>query len=541
MADLHGVRTTPTVVVLLAAGLLVAGCELGGSAGPTPPTAAGGPAGPGSPSPRPPDPAGVVRVAYPEEPGVWHPALTSEPAAVDLAALWGLPLYRVDVAGDLEPALAADSRVLGGDPWAVEVTLRQGRWSDGRAVAAADVVATLQARRAADPRGELTPVVGAEVVGPRRVRLRFDRAYPRWAHLLAGGGGVLPAHVLREGGPPREPDPGLGAYRDGVPVAGGRFRLSEHEPGLSATFEAHPSGPLGPPGLRRIRVLFTPSYETALGLLRDGRVDLVLGHLAVNPVARAARVADVRAEAPLGGTWVGLRWRGGGALGGPEGRAGRVRVRTGLDIRSVVEGLLGGIGEVAEATVPGLAGPWGGAGSPTPRGGLPRLTLLVPRWQEAPGLTARAVRHAIRQAGGDAVLARVEPDVLARVVTERGDGALVVHRDPPWPSLLTLAPPGAGPWLRRRLLAADAGPRRASPAMGRAQAALHADGHELPLYRIGVAHAWSRRLAGIRPSAWPGLAFWQAGDWRLREDPAPVDGPVGWAPVQAARAHLTRW
>ncbi|MBW3662279.1 MAG: hypothetical protein KY469_04190, partial [Actinobacteria bacterium] len=52
------------------------------------------------------DPAGSVSVAYPEEPAAWYPAFFDDPAAVDLAVLWGVPLFHLDEHGQLRPALA---------------------------------------------------------------------------------------------------------------------------------------------------------------------------------------------------------------------------------------------------------------------------------------------------------------------------------------------------------------------------------------------------------------------------------------------------
>lgn len=74
-------------------------------------------------------PTGVVRVAYPEEPSYWYPAVGEEPSSIDLAALWGLPLYRIDPHGQLRPALAESSEVRPGSegmPWEVDVRLRSG-------------------------------------------------------------------------------------------------------------------------------------------------------------------------------------------------------------------------------------------------------------------------------------------------------------------------------------------------------------------------------------------------------------------------------
>lgn len=493
MAGSHTV--TRAVLAVLLAAVMLAGCD----ATPAPSAA---PSMPRAVDPGPPAPTGTVRIAYPEEPGAWLAALTPEPAAVDLASLWGLPLYRLDDSGHPHPGLVRYARVLGGEPWQVELGLRAGRWSDGRPVVAGDVAATVAALRAAGT--DLAPLRGVEVVDRSTVRLRFDQPYGRWPYLLAAAGGVLPAHAI-EGG-------GLEAFRSGVPVAGGWYRLAGHEPGLRAVFEAHPAGPLGMPRIARVEILFTPSYETALGLLRDRRVEAVLGHLALNPVQRALRLDAVAAAAPLGGTWVLVRWRDGGALGGAGGQAARAAARAAIVTEQLTEGLLGPFGAVARATIPGFAGPWAQE-PPTVPGELPPLSLLIPRWQEATTLTGRALQHALEAAGSRVELVMLEPDRLAAVADQQGDGALVVRRDTPRPPLAARGPPE----LREVLLAADAALQASGPEVAAAQQALHADGRELPLFRIGVAHAWSQALSGMRPSSWPGLGLWDVGRWSLAE------------------------
>lgn len=458
--------------------------------------------------------AGVVRVAYPEEPLQWHPAAAradlrfplDHPAAVDLAALWGLPLYRIDLWGQLRPGLAESARVVPGEPWAVEVRLRPGSWSDGRPVVAQDVVATLhELRSRAD--GGLDPLVGAEEVDDRTVRLLFDRPYGRWPYLLAGGWSVLPAHVIGSGG--------IDRYAEEVPVSGGPFALARHEPGLRAVFTAHPGSPLGPPALDRIEVYFTPDYETSLGLLAERRVDVVLGYLGLNAVDRATDIDAVEAAAPLGGTWVSLLWR-------DVDRAVRQAARESVEVQELIEGLLGEAGAPMTSLIPGVDGPWspaGGAGSAVALDGR-NLTVLLAGEQEALGFSARVVQRELEAGGADVELARVDPDELPRPA----DGAVVVRRDTPRPSLLVRYGDDVPPDVRGLLVAAD---RAGSPTAGTlavAMDALHEVAVELPLYRVAVAHAWHRDLAGLAPSSWAGIGFWSVGEWSW------PDGPPAQAP-----------
>ncbi|MGH3440563.1 MAG: ABC transporter substrate-binding protein [Nitriliruptorales bacterium] len=437
----------------------------------------------------------TVRIAYPDEPDSWFPHDAGEAAGMDLSALWGLPLYRIDAHGQLRPALAERADIVPGESdeaWTVQVTLRAGSWSDGTPVTAADVVATLDAMRAAGlDVGPLTTAVAAD---PRTVALRFARPYARWPYLLAGGSSVLPAHVI-EGA-------GLGAYREAVPVSGGPYRLESWEPGLRATFVAADGSPQGTPLIPTIEVWFVHGFETALGLLAAGRIDVVTGYLAVDPGPRVAEVDDVEVAAPLGGTWGLLAW-----ADLPEDV--RRAASDAVDVEALVEALFDGIAEPATSTVPGVDGPW------DPAGGVPgvalrtvELTLAVPRGQEATAVLGRALDRQLRSAGGRVTLVTAEDvdDV------DDAEARLVVRRDVPWPSLVGRGTDDAV-GLAARLEAADAAPTPTAGAVLAAQLALYRAAAEAPLLRIGVTTVWRQGLDGVAPSSWPGVALWNAPTW----------------------------
>lgn len=452
-------------------------------------------------------PSGSLVVALAEEPAVWYPPLTVEPAAGDLAALWGLPLYRIDPFGQLRPGLArtATPGPVGDDGWTVEVSLHEGEWSDGVPVTSGDVVATVDALLSSPAAPQLVPLTGAVAVDERTVELRFAQPTGRWPYLFAGGS-ILPAHVLAERG--------LDAYRSSPEVTGGPFRVTAYDPGRLVRFEAHESSPEGAPRLRELEIAFVPSYDTALGLLQDGRIDVSIGHLALNPVERAGEVDAVRAGAPLGGTTVSLVWRAGGALGGaaPGAVDRRQRTRDAIDVSQQVEGLLGDFGAVSRSVIPGRAGPWGGGAT---AGGLEGVepSLAIPHGQEAVSFTARSIQRDLRTFGGGAELIRLEPDRLAG--STQGDGALVVRRDVPWPSLSALLATPAPEALSAAARAADAAVHIGAPEVVEASSLLHDAGHVLPLYQVGVAHVWSEAVEGVRPSAWPGAGLWNAAQWQL--------------------------
>jgi ABC-type transport system substrate-binding protein len=445
-------------------------------------------------------PTGTVRVAYPDPPAGFLDLTGHDPAATDLAALWGLPLFRTDPAGQLAPGLVERWELVETDAgdWTVELTLRGGSWSDGAPVVAEDVVATLTALREGARARELAPLTAAAAAGERLVRLTFDRPYARWWALLDGVG-VLPARVLGEFG--------TAAYADEVPVSGGWFAVAEHVPGLRTIFVAHPDGPLEAPGVERLEVLVVPRYETALGLLRNGEVDAVVGYLALNAVERTARVAGVEAEAPIGGTTVGLRWRADGPLGDADAAARRRAVGAAIDVSQLVEGLLGAAGEIATSPVPGVEGPGGRApAAETVAVGEP--VVAFPRWQEALAFTARAIQRDLRIAGGGLSLRAEPPPEVVDVVREEVDGGLLAWRTGPRPTFA-----GTVQDATVAVAADAAGP--GTPAFAEALEQAAEDALVLPLYRVGVAHVWSPVLANVRPSAWSGLGFWDAGSWTV--------------------------
>lgn len=472
-------RGLPSVVLVV---LAAVACGVGPLAVPEPPEGqqAALPAGADDPS----DPSGSVVVAHPQPPRT----LLGRPderdtAASDLEALWGLPLVRLDDTGQARSALAEDWDVrLGEDGRArVDLQLAHGRWTDGTAVDAEDVVATLQWRREQDP-ARYAALGDVEALARDRVRLQMASRGVDWVDLLVEVGTVLPAEAVAAG-PVHAPDQ--------LPPTGGPFRLTGVEAGLSATFEAHAGGPLGPPTLASLEVLFTPSFETALGLLEDGDVDVVLGHLAVNPVARAREVEAVEAAAPTGGTLVSLEFAPDGLLGEPDDAGRRRAVDEAVGVDELVEGLLGPFGAVAET-------PWADHDRPpgVPAGELDAeldLALTHSRDHEVLGFTARIVQRDLLGRGvGTELVGRPAGDDTP--VSE--DVSLTVRRLPPRPAL--------GPFVED------------DPAEGGAAALrdVAATARIVPLFRVGVAHAW-RDVEGIRPSSWPGLGLWNAREWRL--------------------------
>jgi hypothetical protein len=437
-------------------------------------------------------PAGSVTVAYPSEPSTLFRPTGEEAAVDDLGALWGLPLLRLDGAGQVRRGLAIDWTVADPDarPWFVELTLAEGTWSDGTPVTAEDVVTTLERRRAADP-ARFGAIQATEVV-EGRVRVAFDEHHATWPDLLVEIGGVIPAHLDDT------------AFEDDIPVSGGWFHLAERIPGLSLRFEAHSDSPLGPPRLQDVEVLFVPNDETALGLLDAGRVDAVLGHLSINSVARAQSLVGVTAGAPLGGTLVMLDYQPSGALGGSDRADLRRGVGETTGLQELVEGLVGVAGSVA-------ASPWATVDDPLtiPPGEVREgqsMTVLFPRDVGILGFAVRVMQRDLQARGiATTVIAEVDPRLHQQGPTET-DAALTVRRLPPRPAL--------GRWLDDPAAGQVAGVIGDAdhPDVQTVLEQVAREHHVTPLFRMGVLHAW-RGIDGIRPSSWPGIGFWNVGDW----------------------------
>jgi hypothetical protein len=256
-----------------------------------------------------------------------------------------------------------------------------------------------------------------------------------------------------------------------------------------------------------------PSFDTAVGLLGQGELDAVIGHLAIRPHLRLEQLDDderfvvaaseLAVAAPHGGTEIALRFAPDGVLGGPAQR--RRDVRAVVDVRHLVEGLDVGVAVTEEL------GPTAEADDDAPEelAGVD-AALVASNEQEVLVEIARLLEAQVRGREGSL---RVEGEPTPHDVRRADDldVSLVVRRTWNDPDLRPHLPSGD----LDLALAAEAVPSRrdAAAEQARLRAAEHAI--DLPLLRARVAHVWHERLDGLEPSAWPGVGLSSAHRWRL--------------------------
>ena len=138
------------------------------------------------------------------------------------------------------------------------------------------------------------------------------------------------------------------------------------------------------------------------------------------------------------------------------------------------------------------------------------LVLLFPGDSEVLGFAARAIQRDLVSRGMTVDLVDEPAPRFAEVLGQERDLALVARRTPRRPSL--------APWVDDVEVARAAGAAAAgTPPADAGLAAVAETARSTPLFRVGVLHAW-RGVDGLRPSAWVGAGFWNAGEWTIDTD-----------------------
>lgn len=392
------------------------------------------------------------------------------PQATDLTLALVRPLYpslyRLDPDGSPRPMLARSLTETGRG---VEVAIRRARWSNGRAISARDVVASV--RRAEPPSG-FAAISTVQAVGPRRIR--FAGRSSAWRQRLATSAPVLPGGRATPAGG----------------VSGGPFRLASFTPGLEVVYRPNPNW-WGPDSrLERISIRFIADLEIMLALLRSGELDGAAPPSSVNLGERLA-AAGLDHSARLG--WESLWFD----LEGAELDAlGRAAVARAIDRQRLERGFVRTHGRLTATLHPG-PGPAGADGT----------------WRrpERPAVVAGPARGSegllplqVAVAGGDE-LAELVQRALRPQLEDAGFSVELVNTD---------AATFYGPWRQQDPM--DIAIRRTSGAPGsRHDGAALRESLAVPWAQVETFVAWGPGLTG--PAANPTLdgPLWNLQRWRL--------------------------
>ncbi len=466
------------------------------------------------PSERPP-PAGIVRIAYPEEPATLNPVTEPSPAARDILRAV-LPSFFV-VGPDLtyRPSLLAEEPDVQteGDRMTVRFRIREGSlWSDGEPITVDDVAFTWRVMTASGvevaDRGGFDHLVDVVEVSPTEGELVLSPPLASWRDLFAAGRFVLPEHTASV---PED----VSGWDEGPPVGAGPFLLERWERGRAVMLAADPTAAGPDPLVEGIEVTFVPDPTTAIQLLKAGLVDAVAPMLGVSWSRRLAAIPGASVSEAYGPDLLHLVMNT-ETLASTETRRD---IAEAIDRPRFVDGVVNEEGRVANGVLapeqPGAAAAWslygtGTAGSLTGRG---ELDLVYARGELIEFL-ARYVQAELERAGADVELVSLEPDVFRGTFLPAGrfDLALVEVRSGPAPDLSGLVETVAlqDPELSSLLEAVERGEDEAVAA---AQQRLADLVPVLPLYQPQVAVASAPGVEGVVANPTVDGPLWNAAEW----------------------------
>ena len=263
--------------------------------------------------------------------------------------------FRLRPDGTTEPDLAASLDVRGDRAL---LTLRKTSWSDGRAITARDVVASIE--RAAPPSG--FAAIDAHPLRRRVVELRGE--IEDWEVRLARGAYVLPRGKLAAGR-----------------ISGGPFRFRRYDQGRRITYTPNDKWDGDAPLLDEIAVNFVQGTQLLVRLLEEGRLDAAAPPMSVNLDERLDEVGLSHAEAI--GTEVIAIEAAPGRLNDDELRALGAEIDIANLVRSFVRDDGSRVGDERG-----------------PQGPLPaEISIAAPEGDELLGLMQRAVQLDLERSG----------------------------------------------------------------------------------------------------------------------------------------------
>jgi peptide/nickel transport system substrate-binding protein len=214
---------------------------------------------------------GVLRCGRDQEPDSLDPHKTALAIAEATLRLLHEPLARVDVDGNVVPALAARWELANGNKTIV-FELKDGiTFHDGTPVDAEAVAWTVARHR--DPATAsptvflLGPLEKVEVVGPRQVAYTYRQPFvPLWVGLTLGYCGILPRRAVEA----------AGAQYGRGPVGAGPFKFTSWAPdsGIQlARYDGYRAGSV--PNVDGVRLVHYPEDATRMAALETGEIDLI--------------------------------------------------------------------------------------------------------------------------------------------------------------------------------------------------------------------------------------------------------------------------
>jgi ABC-type transport system substrate-binding protein len=473
-----------------------------------------------------PEPAGTIRLAYPDWPSTLNPVTEASPGARDIlrAVLPSFHMVTPDL-GYRPSLLAEEPRVeVEDDRMEVAFRIRDGAlWSDGTPITVRDVAFTAEVMGepevAAVDREGFDQLVEVTQNSPTTGRLVLSPPSEGWRDLFSAGRFVLPAHAASS-------PAAVAGWDRGPPVAGGPFRIEEVIPGRSVMLQRNPRYFGLRPLAERVEVAAVPDPTTAVQLLRDGRVDVVAPMLGVSWGRRLGALPGVEAAGTFGSDLVAMVANA-ARLPDP---ADRRAVADAIDRSRFATAVVREEGALADSLVPPVPGSqnaWSayGRGEPSVLPASEELELVYVR-TELLELTARYLQAEVQRAGGDLELVGLESDVFwdTFLPERRFDLALVEVRGGPtldlgewfgapdgiWSSLTGLTDPELA-LLEEDVAAGD------QDAVAEAQARLADLAAVVPLYRLRTSMGWRQGVTGIEPNPSADGPLWNVQEWSKPE------------------------
>ena len=374
------------------------------------------------------DTARVVRIPFPQDDGSLTP-YTFQVGYPLMTLVYDTIMWR-DANGVPRPWLA-QSVERSADARRITIRLRPGiSWQDGQPLTAADVKFTFDFV-ASHPHPRFSPqlfdIASVNAVDKRTVVIDLKRPSLGFEDQPLADLPIIPRHIWQGLSPDEDAPPGL-------PVGSGPYRLVDHTPGKSYTFEANPDYFRGRPLVRRIEIPIIRTANQTFQALLNGQVDMVPASLDSSAASEAEgqglRVA--KGDSYLGAVLMFNLQRP------PFNRlVVRRAVAEALDLDRIVDAL-SGLGQTAAASAgEGYihpASPWASgedlhrydpdaARVALAEAAVPPVRILAPSSDPVRSEVGRQVVGQLRAVGVDAKLVELSPEKLARAVGQDSSSA----------------------------------------------------------------------------------------------------------------------